>query len=61
MLMRIKQMLLVIILQGSGVYTHEPDGEFNALISRRPTNPRENATFSEEVILDKLNNLKVNK
>ena len=54
-------MFLVIILQRSGAYTHEPDGEFNALPSRRPTNPRENATFSEEVILDKLNNLKVNK
>ena len=45
----------------AGVYTHEPDGEFNALPSRRPTNPCENVTFTEEVILDKLNNLKVNK
>jgi len=40
----------------AGVYTHEPDGEFNALPSRRPTNPCENVTFSVEVILDKLNN-----
>ena len=39
----------------AGVYTHEPDGEFNALPTRRPTNPCENITFSEEVILDKLN------
>ena len=45
----------------AGVYTHESDGEFNALPSRRPTNPCENVTFSEEVILDKLNNLKENK
>jgi len=45
----------------AGVYTHEPDGEFNALPSRCPTSPCKNVTFSEDVILDKLNNLKVNK
>jgi len=45
----------------AGVYTCEPDGEFNTLPSRCPTNPCENVTFSLEVILDKLNNLKVNK
>ena len=45
----------------AGVYTSEPAGDFTALPSRYPVNLCESVTFSEEVILDKLNNLKVNK
>jgi len=45
----------------SGVFTKESQEEFNELPQRCPTFPCDVVSFSDEIILDKLNNLKVNK
>lgn len=43
------------------VYTQEPKGEFSSLTQQYPTMPCEDVIFRDDIILDKLNNLKVNK
>ena len=45
----------------SGVFTQESEEEFNELPYRRYTVACEEVSFSDEVILDKLKKLKVNK
>ena len=41
--------------------THESDNVFNELPSRHSAVPREDVVFTEEVILDKLTSIKINK
>jgi len=45
----------------TGVYTRESKDEFNELPPRSLAFPCDDLFFSEEVIIDKLNNVKVNK
>ena len=45
----------------SGVFTQEPEAKFKELPHRTPSFPCDNVSFTDEVILDKLKNLKVNK
>jgi len=45
----------------SGVYTHESVEEFKELPARFPAFQGYDVSFSREAVLDKLNNLKVNK
>ena len=57
-MMRIKLILFGII---SGMYTQESVGEFKELPARFPALPCYDVSFSREAVLNKLNNLKVNK
>jgi len=43
------------------VYTCEPVGEFNELPYRYPTTACNEVIFSEEIIVEKLHNIKINK
>ena len=43
------------------VYTQEPNGQFTTLTQQYPTSQCEDVIFSDEIILDKLSNLKINK
>ena len=43
------------------MYTHESDNVFNELPSRHPAVSCEDVVFTEEAILDKLTNIKINK
>ena len=45
----------------AGVYTHESDNVFNELPFRCLADPCEDVVFTEEAILDKLTNIKINK
>ena len=45
----------------SGVFTWESDEEFEELPHRRPAFPCDEVSFDDEIIIDKLKNLKVNK
>ena len=44
----------------AGVYTHESDNIFNELPSRHSAAPCEDVVVTEEAILDKLTNIKIN-